>query len=667
MNARLRARLVLLAIAAVLLPALPAGAARVVQVRIGEHPDFTRVVFELDAPAGYRVERKAGSSDLVVTLDAASQARKLARKSSDIRAVEVEAAEHAVARIRLSHPKLQLKEMILSNPPRIVLDVLREKPVVAAAKPKPAPAPKPTAEAKPAPAPKPTAKPTPVPKPKDEATKSAAPPKPIAETTKPAPAPKLAAEAVPAPAPKPIAKTEPAPAPKPAPEAAKPAPAPKPIAEAAKPPAPAPPPATPAKPPAPDPAPVAELKPPAPAPKALAETAKPPAPAPRPVAEVKPAEPPKPVVELKPPAPKAQVPAPAVQIAEAQSKPAAPPVPTPPSAKPVMTAEDLAKLVAAKSAEKSGEEPDAKLTPQSPATPGATTPSPAKPSPPPGAVVEVAKPAPAPAPAKPAPAPAKPAPAAKPATDAKAAAGSSWLSNPIVLGAAGGALLCVIGLVFLLRRRALPNDLDVTAIAEEHGGADAAGAAHDEAHLGSATDDSFSLFDDDSAAAQQRVAASAQRSAAPMPAADADSEASFASLFDDDELHGPTVSQGAASMNQPTSSDFPMDRPAADRTAATAARPASAVPGADVVRLVQDLERRMSLLEKKLGEANEAREKLERQVAAQSEELRVQRAAIARTQRALRTMTRGEEDKATEPALRDDPAGQTQSKTRINL
>jgi hypothetical protein len=40
-------------------------------------------------------------------------------------------------------------------------------------------------------------------------------------------------------------------------------------------------------------------------------------------------------------------------------------------------------------------------------------------------------------------------------------------------------------------------------------------------------------------------------------------------------------------------------------------------------------------------------------VAAQSEELRVQRAAIARTQRALRSLNRSEEEQATEPALRD--------------
>ena len=65
----------------------------------------------------------------------------------------------------------------------------------------------------------------------------------------------------------------------------------------------------------------------------------------------------------------------------------------------------------------------------------------------------------------------------------------------------------------------------------------------------------------------------------------------------------------------------------------------------------------------KRASAREKGKRLERQVAAQSEELRVQRAAIARTQRALRTLSRGEEEKATEPALRDD----AQAKTRINV
>jgi len=83
----------------------------------------------------------------------------------------------------------------------------------------------------------------------------------------------------------------------------------------------------------------------------------------------------------------------------------------------------------------------------------------------------------------------------------------------------------------------------------------------------------------------------------------------------------------------------------------------------DIARIVRELQTRVNALESKLDEASEARERLERQVAAQSEELRVQRAAIARTQRALRSMSRPDDDKATEPALRD---ADTQMKTRVN-
>ena len=35
--------------------ALPAWAAEIVEVRVGRHPEFTRVVFELDRAAGYRI------------------------------------------------------------------------------------------------------------------------------------------------------------------------------------------------------------------------------------------------------------------------------------------------------------------------------------------------------------------------------------------------------------------------------------------------------------------------------------------------------------------------------------------------------------------------------------------------------------------------------------
>jgi hypothetical protein len=80
---------------------------------------------------------------------------------------------------------------------------------------------------------------------------------------------------------------------------------------------------------------------------------------------------------------------------------------------------------------------------------------------------------------------------------------------------------------------------------------------------------------------------------------------------------------------------------------------AAALGGADVARLVGDFERRVAAMESRIDELVEAKERLERQVAAQTEELRVQRAAIARTQRAVRNMSRPIDDSATEPAERD--------------
>ncbi len=80
---------------------------------------------------------------------------------------------------------------------------------------------------------------------------------------------------------------------------------------------------------------------------------------------------------------------------------------------------------------------------------------------------------------------------------------------------------------------------------------------------------------------------------------------------------------------------------------------AAATGGGDLERLVQELQRRIAKLESRVDEVSDARERLERQVAAQTEELRVQRAAIARTQRAVRNLARPEEEGPTEPALRD--------------
>jgi hypothetical protein len=264
--------------------------------------------------------------------------------------------------------------------------------------------------------------------------------------------------------------------------------------------------------------------------------------------------------------------------------------------------------------------------------------------------MEIAKPA----ELKPKPiAEAKPKPAEPKKQPEKAKSDKGLFSNPLVLAAAGGVLVLAIGGgLFLRRRRALPNDLDVTAIADGPGEAAASATT--------SSDEGFSLFEDD-ALTSKPAAQPAAKSSAPAGSP-------LDSLFDDDEeTFGTPERQGAAKMTQPTSSDLPTDRSGrAAAPAAGRAPAAGAAAGGDVMRLVQALEARLGQLEAKLDAANEAREKLERQVAAQSEELRVQRAAIARTQRALRTMTRGDEEKATEPALKDTNET-TQSRTRINV
>ena len=110
-----------------------AWAAEVVEVRVGRHPDFTRIVFELDRAAGYRIERSdpsAKNSELIVSLEAGSIPRRIQSSKSFIEQVVVEPnGARSVARIRLARGGLKLKEMILASPPRIVLDVISEQDV----------------------------------------------------------------------------------------------------------------------------------------------------------------------------------------------------------------------------------------------------------------------------------------------------------------------------------------------------------------------------------------------------------------------------------------------------------------------------------------------------------------------------------------------------------
>lgn len=111
--------------------AAPIRAAEVVEVRVGRHPEFTRVVFELDRAAGYRIERSdpnAKTSELIISLEAGSIPRRIQSSKSLIETVVVEPnGPRSIARIRLARGGLRLKEMILASPPRIVLDVISEK------------------------------------------------------------------------------------------------------------------------------------------------------------------------------------------------------------------------------------------------------------------------------------------------------------------------------------------------------------------------------------------------------------------------------------------------------------------------------------------------------------------------------------------------------------
>ena len=64
----------------------------------------------------------------------------------------------------------------------------------------------------------------------------------------------------------------------------------------------------------------------------------------------------------------------------------------------------------------------------------------------------------------------------------------------------------------------------------------------------------------------------------------------------------------------------------------------------EALALVRGLEDKIASLQERLGDAVDSRERIERQIAAQNEELRVQRAAIARTQRAVRNISRPDDD-----------------------
>ena len=112
--------------------ATSSSAADIADLRVGDHADYTRVVLELSEAAGYRlvVPQEGGPAEIVMQVNAAGRARLLATKSSLVREVSIDPAERgSTVRIGLSTTAVKISEMILSQPPRIVLDVRPSDPI----------------------------------------------------------------------------------------------------------------------------------------------------------------------------------------------------------------------------------------------------------------------------------------------------------------------------------------------------------------------------------------------------------------------------------------------------------------------------------------------------------------------------------------------------------
>lgn len=133
-RARPRARLRLALAGVWLALLLDPGAARaagIVDVRLGSHPGYSRVVIELDEAAGYRLEHDREAGVLQVSVEASSRPEVLASRSGAVERVEVEPTpEGTRARIHLRERSARVREQLYSGPPRIVLDF---RPVVAVA------------------------------------------------------------------------------------------------------------------------------------------------------------------------------------------------------------------------------------------------------------------------------------------------------------------------------------------------------------------------------------------------------------------------------------------------------------------------------------------------------------------------------------------------------
>ena len=109
-----------------------AAAAEIVDVRMGAHKGYVRLVFQLDAPADYKLERGLGGEAMFVSIQARSGPLEMQSPAPPVDAVTVAPSRSGtLARVEFHQSGVQLEEMVLTAPPRIVLDFMEPDPAAA--------------------------------------------------------------------------------------------------------------------------------------------------------------------------------------------------------------------------------------------------------------------------------------------------------------------------------------------------------------------------------------------------------------------------------------------------------------------------------------------------------------------------------------------------------
>lgn len=122
-------RLLALAVVALVTnAAAKAEAAQLVEVRVGRHPEFVRVVFETDAQATFAIAPGATPGETLVRLDAELAPVVVSRAATSESGADVQLESlpggGTLARIRALVP-VRVESQVLDEPPRVVLDLRR--------------------------------------------------------------------------------------------------------------------------------------------------------------------------------------------------------------------------------------------------------------------------------------------------------------------------------------------------------------------------------------------------------------------------------------------------------------------------------------------------------------------------------------------------------------